>query len=411
MRRVLEIPRMRVLFLTHYYPPEVGAPQTRIRALAHGLADRGVDVTVHTGFPHYPDGVVRAPYRNRPLLIEHPRDGVRVVRTLILPAANRGFARRLGGHATLAASAVALSAATGPQDVVVAESPPLFTAAAGAVYAALKRATLVMNVADRWPASAVELGALRDRRAIAAAERLERWCYRRAHTITVPTAGIEAALTGLPSCVGKVERVWPAVDLDRFAPGAIRRTGPLRVVYAGTVGMSQGVATLVEAAMLAGPDVVEVLIAGGGSELAAMRKQIRPRGAAHVRVLGVVPEAEVPALYAGAEAGVVLLRDREIFAGALPTKLFEIMAAGRPAIVSARGEAALLVEREGAGLIVPPESPADLAAAFAALHADRARAREMGAAARAAAERRFGRAAMVDRCMELLERARQPAEG
>jgi glycosyltransferase involved in cell wall biosynthesis len=91
--------------------------------------------------------------------------------------------------------------------------------------------------------------------------------------------------------------------------------------------------------------------------------------------------------------------------GALPTKLFEIMAAGRAAIVSARGEAATLVTDTRVGVAVPPESASDLAAAFAALHADRALARRMGTRARAIAEQRFGRAAMVERWAQLLARA------
>ena len=160
---------MRVCFLTHYFPPEVGAPQTRIELLALTLAADGAEVTVHTGFPHYPDGGVKAPYRNRPWLTER-RDGIRIVRSAVYPAANRGFAPRLADHTAFALSALATSRRAGLLDVVVGESPPLFTAAAGAIYARSKRAAYVVNVADRWPASAVELGALRNGWAIAAAE-------------------------------------------------------------------------------------------------------------------------------------------------------------------------------------------------------------------------------------------------
>src|SRR3954451_17355612 len=128
---------VRAVFLTHYYPPEAGAPQLRIAALAGGLAGHGWDVCVHTGFPHYPVGRVLAPYRNRPLLRERGPGGEAIVRSAIYPTANRGFARRLLNHASLAASALATAPASGAADVVVAESPPLFTAAAGAVYAAL----------------------------------------------------------------------------------------------------------------------------------------------------------------------------------------------------------------------------------------------------------------------------------
>ncbi|HKO38072.1 MAG TPA: glycosyltransferase, partial [Solirubrobacterales bacterium] len=144
---------MRVVLLTQYFPPEVGAPQTRIAALARGLSERGIEVTVHTCPPHYPDGEIKAPYRNR-LLARERMGGAPVVRSAVYAAANRGFARRLGGHLSFAGSALATAPATGPADVVVVETPPLFLAGAAIAYAKAKRARLVLNVADLWPDSA-----------------------------------------------------------------------------------------------------------------------------------------------------------------------------------------------------------------------------------------------------------------
>jgi colanic acid biosynthesis glycosyl transferase WcaI len=396
---------VRVLFLTHYYPPELGAAPARIAALAHGLARRGVEVTVHTGFPHYPSGVILPPYRNRPLKRE--RDGpVRVVRSAVYPTANRGFARRLADHATFAASAVASAGASGPVDVVVAESPPLFTAAAGVAYAARKRAALALNISDLWPESAIELGALREgARPATAAAALARRCYRRADLITAPTAGIVATLSARAEGAEKVVQVPPAVDLERFArapAGAPRAAAPLRVLYAGTLGLAQGLPGLVRAAALAGPDVVELLIAGSGGEEQALHAAIAAHGGANVRLLGSVAAEEIPALYAGVDAGVVPLRDLPIFAGALPTKLFEILAAGRPAIVAARGEAAQLVSDAGAGLVVDPENPRALADAFLQLHSSPAQTLGMGRRARLAA-RRFDRGVVIEQWHALLE--------
>ena len=391
---------MRAIFLTHYYPPEAGAPQARIAELAAGLTRRGHDVTVHTGFPHYPAGRVLAPYRNRPLQRERGAGGERVVRSAIYPAANRGFARRLANHLSLCASSLATAPAAGPADVVVAETPPLFLAGSGAVYAALKRAALVLHVADRWPASAVELGALTDERAIRAAEALERWAYRRAAAIVVPTAGLERALAG----EGRVRRIGPAVDVARFSAGAPPPAGggPLRVLYAGTVGLAHGIETLTEAARLAGPDTVEVTVAGGGAGAPALN------GApGNVRVAGVVAPDAIPGLYAAADAGVVLLRDRPVLAGALPTKILECLAAARPVVLSARGEAAATVEAHDAGLVVPPEDPAALAAAFARLRDDAALRARLGAAGRAAAERHFDRQASIAAWETLLEDAQR----
>jgi glycosyltransferase involved in cell wall biosynthesis len=378
----------------------VGAPQTRIAELAAGLRARGFDVTVHTGFPHYPDGRIAPPYRNRPLRRERAPDGVRIVRSAVYAAPNRGVVRRLADHAAFCASALAAAPATGPADVVVAETPPLFLAAAAAAYAAAKRAALVLHVADLWPASAVALGALRDRRAIALAQRLERWAYRRAAAIAVPTEGIAAALEREPAAAGKVAHLPPAVDTRRFAalppPAA---NGRLEVLYAGTVGMAQGVGTLLEAARLAGPRTVGVTIAGAGAEAERVARAAPP----NVRVLGSVPAARVPALYGAAHAGAVLLHDLPLFEGALPTKLLECMAAGRPVVLAARGESAALVRRAGAGMVVEPDRPDRLAAALRALAAERDRAAALGARGRAAAAA-FDRAASVDRWAALLER-------
>ena len=133
----------------------------------------------------------------------------------------------------------------------------------------------------------------------------------------------------------------------------------------------------------------------------------RPRELANVELLGPVPAERVPALFAHAHAGVVMLRDRDLFADALPTKLFECLAAGRPVLASVRGESAALVERSGAGIAVPQEDPQALAAAFGTL--DRETRTRMGAAGRAFVQARYGRDEMVDRWRGLLERVAQQA--
>lgn len=392
---------MRLVILTHYFAPEAGAPQVRLAELARGLAAAGVEVTVHTCPPHYPDGAVRPGYRNgvRPRVEE--RDGMRVVRSLVLPAANRGVARRLADHASFAASALATGRVAGRADVVLAETPPLFLAAAAPRYARARGARLALHVSDLWPDSVVELGAVTSPRAIAAARRLERHAYRGAEAIVAPTAGIVRRLEARSEAAGKVRRIPPAVDVARFEAPPLSRQGPLRVLYAGTVGMAQGLETLVAAARRAGPDAVSLTIAGDGAELDAVRAAAA--GAPNVRVLGAVPADRVPELYANSDVAAVLLRDRALFEGALPTKLFEAMAAGRPLVVAARGEAADLVSDSGAGVAVPPEDEDALAAALLRLKAtDETALRDMGARGVACAAD-FTREAMVDRWRRLLD--------
>jgi len=384
---------LRVCFLTHYFPPEVGAPQTRIDLLARTLAGRGLTVTIHTGFPHYPSGFVPAPYRNRPWLSER-RDGIEITRSAVYPAANRGVGPRLADHTAFALSALATAGLSGPADVVVGETPPLFTAAAGVAYAKLKRAAYVVNVADLWPASAVAMGVLRNRQAIAAASALERWTYAHADLIVTPTEGILIKLRSVAEAAGKAQRLWPVVDIDRFDPAPAQPVAgpsrPLRLLFAGTIGLAQGLEVLVEASRLAGPDVVQTTIAGDGADAARIRAAVRKRGVTNVTMLGTVPADRVPGLYAKSDAGAVLLRDLEIFKGALPTKMLEAMAAGRPLLLAARGESAELVRRAGAGLVVAPGDPAALAGACRRLHSEPELGLELGRAARRYAEGHFG---------------------
>lgn len=413
---------MRLRILTHYYPPEVGAPQVRLAALAHGLARAGAEVTVHTGFPHYPDGEIKPPYRNRPLQVEQV-DGVRVLRSWVYAAPNRGFARRLANHASLATAALAAAPAGGPADVLLVETPPLLLAGAAVAYARAKRARLVLNVADLWPDSAVEMGTLSSPRAIGAARRLERTAYREAAAIACPTEGIFAALRARPESSAKAALMRPAVDVVRFhrvparqksaaANGAAageRGTQALRVLYAGTVGLAQGLGTLFDAAveldLRTDAPPLAVTIAGDGAEAPALRARLAARGPAAVRMLGAVPAERIPTLYAESDVAVVMLRDLPIFEGALPTKMLEAMAAGRPLVLAARGEAARLVEDERCGVVVPPEDPRALAEALTALAADPDRRAAMGAAGRRTAERDFSREAWLNRWQALLAAA------
>jgi colanic acid biosynthesis glycosyl transferase WcaI len=393
---------MRVTLLTHYYPPEVGAPQARLSALARGLSRRGVEVTVHTGFPHYPDGVIQPPYRNRPWLKEG-ENGVRVVRSAVYPAPNRGFGRRIANHVSFGLSALATAPLAGPADAVIVETPPLLLAGSAIAYSRVKGAALIVNVSDMWPDSAVELGTLRRPRLVGAARSLEHACYRASAAIVCPTRGIETALGRLEEASGKVHRIPPSVDPELFAAAPQRPNGAFKVLYAGTVGMSQGVGTLMDAAeLLPGGGEIEIVIAGDGAEGPDLRRRLAQGRLRNVEMLGRVPHERIPELYAEADAAVVLLRDKPLFEGALPTKMFEAMSAGRPLVLSAAGEAASLVNEASCGVVVPPERPRELAEALTALASDRERAGELGAAGRRAVIERYSRAAAIDRWDELL---------
>jgi colanic acid biosynthesis glycosyl transferase WcaI len=402
---------MRILFVSHYFHPEVGAPQTRILETAQLLSERGHEVTVLTGLPNYPDGVIPDAYR-RHLVLRERIGEIRIIRSLVYPAPNRGFARRLVNHASFAVTSLLAAPLTGRPDVVIAESPPLFAAVSAVLIARAWRAPLILNVADLWPESAVQLGALRDPRAIRLAEVLERFAYRHSAAITVPTAGMRTTLVSSGTAADKVVHLPNAVDPARFAGHPPPGSHPRRVIYCGTVGMAQGVGTLIDAAgeLASGADGYEFLIVGDGAEREELMRSAGDRGLTNVRFEGRVDRSKVPGLIASAELAVLCLRDVPLFEDALPTKMLEYMAAARPVVAAAAGDAARLLERSDAGIACPPGDATALAASISEAMRDPIRAAKMGANGRRYVQLHCSREAFVDKLEAIAVRLARPRQ-
>ena len=391
--------RLRILFLTHYFHPEVGAPQTRLLDLATALARRGHEVTVLTGFPNYPDGVIPPEYRGRALQVERLGE-LTVVRAAVYAAPNAGFGRRLLNHLSFAVSSIPASSRAGRADVVVVETPPLFLAAAGVAVAALKRAPMVLNVADLWPDAAIAFGALSRARLIQAARALERFVYRHADVIAVPTPGLQRVLQERGRPAETVVVAPHGVDVGRFVLDGRARPVPGRVVYSGTIGMGHAVGTLLDAARLLeddDPGRYSFLIVGDGAERAELERRANEWRLNNVTFAGRVPRAQLPALLASASVTVATQRDVPLLADALSTKVLEYMAAARPVVAAASGWTAEIIAAAGAGIVCPPERPQALAEGIASLDADPQAADAMGMNGRRYVEANLSRAVAVER--------------
>jgi glycosyltransferase involved in cell wall biosynthesis len=371
---------VRILFVTHYFPPEVGAAQTRLLEWATDQSTRGHDVTVLTGFPNYPHGVVPAEYRGRWFQTER-MGGLRVIRTAVYPAPNRGFARRLLNHTSFAVSAIAASLRIPRQDVVVVETPPLFTAAAGVAVARAKRAGMLLNVADYWPDLAIEHGILRNSAAIAGARWIERFAYRNAEAIAVPTPGLHRRLIARGLRPDHVVMLPHGVDPSRFTDRVDAAPVSRRIVYCGTIGMGHATRTLIEAARILeeGGGGYELIVVGDGPERAELESLTRTWALGSVTFVGRVPRERLPEMLTTAQVTVATQRALPLLTDALSTKVLEYMAAARPVVGAVSGWTAEVITRAQAGVVCPPERPEELAAAIAAVAADPARAAELGA--------------------------------
>ncbi|HEY8797888.1 MAG TPA: glycosyltransferase family 4 protein [Candidatus Dormibacteraeota bacterium] len=406
---------LRVTFLTHYFPPEVGPAQTRLHELAKRLIAAGETVTVVTGFPNYPAGEIFPGYRGKRFM-EDTFDGIRVLRTWVFATRSRGFIGRLLNYYSFPMFSLLAVRKLGPTDIIYVQSPPLFTGLAALWFSRLKRAPYIFNVSDIWPQSAVELGMLRNRFAIRLAEMLERHIYRRATRITVATPGIleRLAVRGVPR--EKIFLLTNGVDTaaynvsspDRDLAKRLGLDGHKVFMYAGLHGLAQGLDVILEAAKLTrNPDVLYVFV-GDGADKPALVAKAEAEGISNVRFLPIQPTSTLPAVLNLAYATVIPLRRLDLFKAALPSKLFDSMAASRPIVAPLWGEAAALVEAAACGLVVEPEDARGVQEAVEKLAADPALAQRLGEQGRRYVVEHFNRDDIAKRLIELLEEAARP---
>lgn len=368
---------MHVLFVTPYYRPEVGAPQTRISETAPRLVARGHQVTVLTTLPNYPSGRVPEEYRHGRRRDEM-LDGVRVIRVWSYISPNRGFLKRVLSQLSFGILAPLLAAGKfAPPDVIVVESPPLFDAFAGRWLARRFRRPFIFTVADIWPESAVQLGMLRNRLAIRLAERLETGTYRRARFVWAVTAGIQQTLIGRGIPREKIFFLPNGVDCSKFRPlprdEARKQLGwdqaPFTLLYAGTIGLAHGLEIVLDAAeRLRERDDIRFMLVGEGATKADLMAAAEARGLRNVIFMPAQPHDRMPLVLSAADACLTSLRKVPLFEGALPSKMYEAMACARPLVLAVDGEARELVERQaGAAVHVEPGNAAALAEAVVQL--------------------------------------------
>jgi glycosyltransferase involved in cell wall biosynthesis len=354
----------------------------RMQAFAEFLAARGHQVTVICEFPNHPHGVIPADYRGR--LVEDDRTNpYRVLRVWVKANPEKTRASRLAFYL----SYMALSTATAPlarrADVVLATTPPLFVGAGGLAVAGMNLAPLVLDVRDLWPAAAVGLNEISIGRPLRLAEAMERRLYRSAAAVVAVTRPfcehIDRIRNAPPATIfipnGTLERFFALPDGKPRAKLGIDANRFL-VTFAGTHGIAQGLPATLDAATHA--DGIHFAFVGEGPAKNALVVSARKRGLENVSFHPQVPIDEIPPLLAASDALLVPLSAHPTFDSFVPSKLFDFMAAGRPVILSARGEAARIVERAGAGVVIEPESPDALARAAHWLAEHPREADEMG---------------------------------
>lgn len=405
---------MRILLLSMYFAPDPAANSVIMTELVEQLRDLGHDVTVVTTFPHYDTNRIWPEYRGK-LVQRDTHNGATVYRTYIyVPQDKTSLLGRLLNYVSFNALSLLVGLFQKRFDIILAPSPPLTIGVVAYLISRLRRVPFVYNVQDIYPDIAVRLGVLTNPRLIRFFRWLERFVYRKAASVTVLSDGFRQNLRqkGVPEA--KLHIIPNFIDVDFVKPlpkaNAFARSHGLHnklvVMYAGNVGLSQGLDVVLEAAHRLRDDAdIRFLIVGNGAAKKHLMAHAQRRQLNNTLFLPFQPRESVPEMYASADISLVCLR-KGIGNESVPSKAYTIMASGRPllAAVGAEAETRHLIAEAACGVAVEPEDPAQLATAIRSLAASPAQRAAMGANGRRHVEQHHTPTSVAEQYATLLYR-------
>lgn len=363
---------MKILFLTQYFPPEVGAPQNRLFELAVRLRKTGVDITVLTAMPNYPSMEIHSNYIDKKYCYEE-MEGLKVHRSSIYVSKSKSIIKRLQNYFSFVWSSywIGKKKLEKDYDYIFCESPPLFLGISAYLLCRRKKAQLIFNVSDLWPESAEKLGLVTNKLFLNAATILEEFLYKRSILITGQTQGI---VKNISSRFPKKDVYWlpNGVDLKLYNPNEIESNwreengfakDDLLLLYAGIIGYAQGLEVILRAAHRT-KDYPEIkyLLLGSGPEkekLIHLKKELQ---LSNVFFLDLIPKKSMPKIVKAIDIAIIPLKKIDLFLGAIPSKIFENLAMKKPLLLGVDGEAKeLFINKGNTGLFFEPENDDELA--------------------------------------------------
>lgn len=354
---------MKIAVVYQYYQDHRAPGHSLIYDLTQYLALKGHDVTViaaETGYMKHDLPVL--PWYRR--IIRREQLGqVKVIRTYAFPEYHRNYIARLLSFLSFSLSCPLGLFAMEKPDLVLASSPPIFPMFSAWLVCKLRRIPLVLEVRDLWPVTAVQMGILNNKFLIYIMTWMEKFLYNQAIRIVVLTEGIRDNISER-GWSDKVTLVTCGVDFDKLYPdaegGALIRNkhqwdDKKIVMYFGALGEANNLSVILRTAQrFQGCTEVLFVLVGDGLKRKEIEDKVIEMGLKNVLVLPAVPKYYARLYINAADLCLVTLQDAPVFSGAIPTKLIDYMACGKPVLCGIRGEAKRIVEKSGAGLAFEP---------------------------------------------------------
>lgn len=350
---------MKILILTQYFPPEVGASQTRLYETVKALQRCGLDVEVFTSMPSYPRGEIFDDYKGC-FFNKEQIDGINVYRVWSYASNDLGLGKRLFSYSSFTGLAMLAFATLKPRpDLLFVESPPLTLGITGNLLSKAWGCPWILNLSDLWPDSIFALGAMnRESFAGKSLLKLESFLYKKASGITAVTKGMISDLRYKKAVSEEKLYYLPnGANVEMFHPvREFHNQEQKKFIYAGRIGKAHGVEIIAKAAELTKHrrDIIYEIV-GDGPELPNLQRLISDMKLNNVKISEPVPLSQMPQKLENAYAALVTLKANPLFKGTRPAKMMSPLAAGIPIVYSGAGEGADIVSELSAGIVTPPE--------------------------------------------------------
>ncbi len=399
---------LRILFLSHYFHPEVNAPASRLYEHARQWQRGGHSVTVICPVPSAPHGWPYKGFRNA-LWHEETVDGIRVIRIWTFIAANRRRVRRTLNYVSYMISSLLALVFVRKHDIMVATSPQFFCGFAGALATLFRKEQFILEIRDIWPESIAAVGAGRKKFLLDIIGYMAKWMYKRADRIVTVGDGYRSKLLEIGAAPPEdISVITNGIDFETFDQPTTSELNAVKnrwdmtdhfvVSYVGTIGMAHALEVVLDVAeKLRTNDRIRFLIVGDGAEHDRLQDIAEERNLRNVRFTGLVPKREVPALISASGATLVHLRNTELFKTVLPSKLFEGMALGKPVLLGVLGEAETVLKAAKGGIVFEPENADALAKAIVTLAGNTELCESMGRSGAEHVRRHFDRSTLAER--------------
>lgn len=400
----------KLLFLTHYFPPEVTAAANRTYEHVKRWQKKDVKVTVITNYPNHPNGEIPEEYENR-LFSKEKYKGIDVIRVKTYATPNKGTYRRTLNFILYFVMSIWASFFIKNVDVIIATSPQFLCGLAGSVIKKIKNKPFILEIRDLWPDSIIAVGALQEQNPIIKfLQILEKGMYISATHIVPLTHAFKEHITKFGYPDKQVTVIPNSVDLKQLnnvkkVNTNFRKNGKFVCSYIGTFGMAHKLETILHTAdILRQENNIHFLLIGDGAERDKLVKLKEEMELDNVTFLPLQPKQNIPYFLELSDLGLIVLRDSKLFQTVIPSKIFEYMAKDNALILSMpKGETTKILQQGKFGVWVPPQTPRKFASEILDLYNNQEKVDRMAKEGKRLVEEYYNRDALAGKMYSVID--------